>query len=38
VTKDPIPFDAGKHDGLADLIEALEADEDVKDVYTNVDL
>jgi YebC/PmpR family DNA-binding regulatory protein len=38
VTKDPVPFDAGKHAGLAGLIESLEADEDVKDVYTNVEL
>jgi YebC/PmpR family DNA-binding regulatory protein len=36
LAKDTTPYDAEKHAGLTDLLEFLEADEDVKAVYTNV--
>ncbi len=38
VAKDPLPFDPAKHQGLEELLSSLEDDEDVKDVYTNVNL
>lgn len=38
VAKDPMPYDAEKNAGLTDLLEQLESDEDIKGVYTNVQL
>lgn len=38
MTKDSLPFESAKHEGLSDLIDVLEADEDVKAVYTNINL
>jgi len=38
MAKDTMAYDAEKHQGLEDLIEMLEGDEDVKAVYTNVQL